>query len=62
MITEDNLIKMNKCSHLLPDTGGEVVRQCLDEIRRLRNSIIELSEINNIGYLKDRTLELIADE
>lgn len=62
MITEDNLIKMNKCSHLLPDPGGEVVRQCLDEIRRLRNSIIELSEINNIGYLKDRTLELIADE
>jgi len=27
--------KMRLCSHLLPDPGGEVVRECLDEIERL---------------------------
>ena len=29
--------KMRACSPLLPDPGGEVVRECLDEIERLRN-------------------------
>lgn len=28
---------MRDASYLLPDPGGEVVRQCLDEIERLRS-------------------------
>lgn len=28
--------KMRKCSYLLPDPGGEVVREVLDEIERLQ--------------------------
>jgi len=36
---------MRSCSHLLPDPGGEVVRECLDEIERLRSvlSSVELA-------------------
>ena len=28
--------RMLNCSYLLPDPGGEVVRQCIDEINRLK--------------------------
>ena len=31
--------KMRACSPLLPDPGGEVVRECLDEIERLREAL-----------------------
>ena len=31
----DHLRKMDACSHLLPDPGGEVVRQCVRAIRVL---------------------------
>jgi len=31
--------KMRAASHLLPDPGGEVVRECLDEIERLREQV-----------------------
>jgi len=33
--------KMRMASHLLPDPGGEVVRECLDEIDRLHTQIHE---------------------
>jgi len=32
-------VKMRTCSHLLPDPGGEVVRELLDEVeRRLKDA------------------------
>jgi hypothetical protein len=46
--------KMRKCSHLLPDPGGEVVRECLDEIERLRSALADI--INPIGAMQ-RDLE-----
>lgn len=33
--------KFRTCSHLLPDPGGEVVREVLDEIERLRAIMYE---------------------
>jgi hypothetical protein len=35
-ITNERLKKIRICSHLLPDPGGEVVRELLDEIERLK--------------------------
>lgn len=44
-------IKMRKCSYLLPDPGGEVVRELLDDIKaqqveigRLRDQVRRLRE------------------
>ena len=42
--------KMRACSVLLPDPGGEVVRECLDEIERLRGVVADI--INLIGALQ----------
>lgn len=42
--------KMRACSVLLPDPGGEVVRECLDEIERLRGVLADI--INLIGALQ----------
>jgi len=36
--------KMRICSHLLPDPGGEVVRECLDEIERLREVLRQIGD------------------
>ncbi len=36
--------KMRACSSLLPDPGGEVVRECLDEIERLREKVNYLAD------------------
>jgi hypothetical protein len=44
MIDEDMINKMRKCSYLLPDPGGEVVRECLDEIERLRKALLDITE------------------
>ena len=46
--------KMRACSALLPDPGGEVVRECLDEIERLRTALGDI--INPIGAMQ-RDLE-----
>ncbi len=59
MITPDQIQKMYSCSLLLPDPGSEVVKQCLDEIVRLRQGIEHISIINNIGYLEDSCEELL---
>jgi len=34
--------KMRACSPLLPDPGGEVVRECLDEIERLQAALADM--------------------
>jgi len=46
--------KMRTCSVMLPDPGGEVVRECLDEIERLRTALGDI--INPIGAMQ-RDLE-----
>jgi hypothetical protein len=38
--------RLKTCSYLLPDPGGEVIRQCLEEIDRLREKIKMLEVIN----------------
>lgn len=43
MIDAAKLKKMRVCSHLLPDPGGEVVRECLDEIERLMAELTEFT-------------------
>jgi hypothetical protein len=35
--------KMRACSYLLPDPGGEVVRECLYEVERLTAEVHRLS-------------------
>jgi hypothetical protein len=30
----------------LPDPGGEVVRECLDEVERLRNALLTIDGLN----------------
>ena len=37
-------VKMRKCSYLLPDPGGEVVRELLDEIETQQATISRLAE------------------
>ena len=37
--------KMRACSPLLPAPGGEVVRECLDEIERLRQTCRNVYEV-----------------
>lgn len=38
----EKMQKMKACSHLLPDPGGEVVRECLGEIET-RDRLLELA-------------------
>jgi hypothetical protein len=38
---QEQIDKMRRASHLLPPPGGEVVRQLLDEIERLRERLRE---------------------
>ena len=47
--------KIRKCSHLLPDPGGEVVRELLDEIERLRALHAEI-----VGELYGQGFEVIG--
>jgi len=42
-------VKMRTCSHLLPDPGGEVVRELLDEVERLHAEISAIKAMHN-GY------------
>ncbi len=34
--------KIRKCSYLLPDPGGEVVRELCDEVERLRAALADI--------------------
>lgn len=49
-MTTDKLEKMYYASNLLPDPGGEVVRECIDEIIRLRQALNDICF--PIQYLK----------
>lgn len=46
---QEQITKMRTCSHLLPDPGGEVVRECLDEIELLRKICVALIEADERG-------------
>lgn len=52
--------RMRACSPLLPDPGGEVVCQCLDEIERLR-AIIDVSPCRPIDEKLRRLRSCILD-
>lgn len=41
-MTDQELLMKRKCSYLLPDPGGEVVRELLDEIDKLRTRLHDL--------------------
>ena len=43
-MTDDKLKKMRMCSLLLPDPGGEVVRELLDEVERLQEVVQQCRE------------------
>jgi hypothetical protein len=53
---QEQIAKMRTCSHLLPDPGGEVVRECLDEIERLR-SFLEYISSPIVGMRKEAEAE-----
>ncbi len=44
MISIEQLKKMEKCSYLLPDPGGEVVRELIIELLRIKVNIKEAAE------------------
>lgn len=44
--------KMRACSPLLPDPGGEVVRECLDEIERLRTVAEQLAAAAHLVLMR----------
>ncbi len=41
-----NTKKIRTCSYLLPDPGGEVVRQCLDKIEELEKENALLKKLH----------------
>jgi hypothetical protein len=43
----EEIHKTRVCSHLLPYPGGEIVRECLDEIERLRTLLVECREMTD---------------
>lgn len=49
--------KMRACSRLLPAPGDEVVRECLDEIARLRFHLTELGKFADRAGLVLATLD-----
>ncbi len=58
---QEKITKMRTCSHLLPDPGGEVVRECLDEIERLRNATLTLlGETDDSEYMTAKEREQFA--
>lgn len=44
-----NTTRMRDASYLLPEPGGEVVRQCLDEIDRLTNLLTSVHTAEQIA-------------
>lgn len=58
---QEQINKMRACSHLLPDPGGEVVRECLDEVERLRNALLTLlNETDDSEYMTAKDREQFA--
>ena len=49
---KEKINKMKTCSYLLPEPAGEVVRECLDEIERLRailDDCRDMADYTNAG-------------
>lgn len=44
-----DILKMHASSYLLPDPGGEVVRECLGEIERLNAAILFVASLLELG-------------
>lgn len=63
------ITKMRSCSYLLPDPGGEVVRECLTEIEQLRSALqllydetAEYITLNNLGDVHhNRSMQIARD-
>jgi len=52
MWIDSKIGRMRNASHLLPDPGGEVVRECLDEIERsTQQEIITEERVKALLYL-----------
>lgn len=47
MLKLNQIHTMRSASYLLPDPGGEVVRECLDEIERLKAAATLRSKLND---------------
>ena len=45
-----NTKKMDKCRHLLPEPGAEVVKECLDEIEKFRKALQWCSGSADFGH------------
>lgn len=58
--------RMRICSYLLPDPGGEVVRECLDEIEKLRKAPPEIAThpgaVTMQNLLNERTMKNLLDD
>lgn len=51
------IARMRACSPLLPEPGGEVVCQCLDEVERLLKIVNDYEE--NVLYLLESTTRAV---
>ena len=62
---QDTINKMRASSYLLPDPGGEVVRECLTEIERMKCVFRSISkQAGNVGVVSAecRMREIAQDE
>ena len=51
---QDTIDKMRASSYLLPDPGGEVVRECLAEIERMKHVFRSIpKQAGNVGVVSD---------
>jgi hypothetical protein len=46
-MTDQELKKMFNCSYMLPEPGGKVVRDLLEEIKKIKEEISELKNIKS---------------
>jgi hypothetical protein len=56
---QERITKMRTCSHSLPYPGGEVVRECLDEIVRLTHIAEQVHDRLLRGDSDKELLELL---
>ena len=52
---EEELEKIYKCSTLLPDPGGQVVKDLVNEIKRLRRALISITLVSPARSIKNKT-------
>jgi len=59
MLTNEKLEKMDKCRHLLPDPGAEVVGELIEEIQRVKSAISRALKIAESGPKDKAIFELL---